>query len=76
MLVMTMVETYSIMGLVMALYVERIVCFRLPHVVNVGALSICIVLRALVVLICMRLLYVSLGSRVSPSILGCCSWEV
>ena len=41
-----------------------------PHVVDVSALSICIVLRALVVVISMCLLYVSLGSRVSPSILG------
>ena len=35
-----------------------------------SALSICIVLRALVVVISMCLLYVSLGSRVSPSIFG------
>ena len=42
-------------------------CF--PHVVDVSALSICIVLRAFVV-ISMCLLYVSLGSRVSASILG------
>ena len=34
----------------------------------VSALSICIVLRAFVVVISMCLLYVSLGSRVSPSI--------
>ena len=60
-----MVETYSSMGLVMALYVA--LCF--PRVVDVSALSICIVLRVLVV-ISMYLLYVSLGSRVSPSIFG------
>ena len=48
-----MVETYSIMGLVMALYVARIVSFCFPHVVDVSALSICIVLRAIVVVICM-----------------------
>ena len=36
-----------------------------PHVVDVSAWSICIVLRALVVVISM-----CLGSRVSPSIFG------
>ena len=65
-----MVETYSSMGLVMALYVARIVSFCFPHVVDVSALSICIVLRAFLVVISMCLLYVSLGSRVSPSIFG------
>ena len=65
-----MVETYSSMGLVMALYVAMIVFFCFPHVVDVSALSIGILLRAFVVLIYMCLLYVSLGSRVSPSILG------
>ena len=58
------------MGLVMALYVVRIVSFCFPHVVDASALSICIVLRAFVVVISMCLLYVSLGSRVSPSIFG------
>ena len=48
-----MVETYSSMGLVMALYVARIVSFCFPHVVDVSALSICIVLRAFVVVISM-----------------------
>ena len=59
------------MGLVMALYIAMIVsfCSPPPHVVDVSALSICIVLRAVVV-ISMFLLYVSLGSRVSPSIFG------
>ena len=47
------------MGLVMALYVARIVSFCSPHVVNVSALSICIALRAFVVVISMCLLYVS-----------------
>ena len=65
-----MVETYSSMGLVMALYVAMIVSFCFPHVVDVSALSICIVLRAFVVVIYMCLLYVSLGSRVRPSIVG------
>ena len=47
-----------------------------PHVVDVSALSICIVLRAFVIVffyvLCfsMCLLHVSLGSRVSPNILG------
>ena len=45
-----MVETYSSMGLVMALYVARIVSFYFPHVDDVSALSICIVLRAFVYL--------------------------
>ena len=53
-----MVETYSSMGLVMALYVEMIVSFCFPHVVDVSALSICIVLRAFGVVIYMCLLYV------------------
>ena len=53
-----MVETYLSMGLVMALYVMMIVSFCLPHVVDVIVLSMS----------CMLLLYVSLGSRVSPSI--------
>ena len=65
-----MVETFSSMGLVMAFYVAGIVTFCFPHVVDVSALSICIVLRAFVVVIYMCLLYVSLGSSVSPSILG------
>ena len=65
-----MVETYSSMGLVMALYVASIVSFSFPHVVDVSAFSICIVLRAFVVVISMCLLNVSLGTRVSPSIFG------
>ena len=60
-----MVETYSSMGLVMVLYVVMIVSFCFPHVVDVSALSICIVLL---------LLYVNLGSRVSPSIFGLMFW--
>ena len=65
-----MVETYSSMGLVMTLYVVIIVFFCFPHVVDVSALSICIVLRAFVIVIYMCLLYVSLGPRVGPSISG------
>ena len=68
-----MVETYSSMGLIMALYVAIIVSFCFPHVVDVSALSICIVLRALVIVISICLLYVSLGSSVSPSIFGVCA---
>ena len=63
-----MVQTYSSMGLVMALYVVMIVSICFPHVVDVSVLSICIVLRVFVVVIYMCLLYVSLGLRVSPSI--------
>ena len=63
-----MVETHSSMGLVMALYVAMIVSFCFPHVVDVSALSIFIVLRAFVVVISICLLCVSLGSRVSPNI--------
>ena len=46
-----MVETYSSVGLVMALYVAMIVSFCFPRVFDVSALSICIVLRASVVVI-------------------------
>ena len=53
------------MGIIMTLYVARIVSFYFLHVVNVSALSIRIVLCAFVVVISM-----SLGSRVSPSIFG------
>ena len=63
-----MVKTYSSMYLVMALYIARIVFLCFPHVVDVSALSICIVMRAFVVVISMCLWYVSLGWRVSPSI--------
>ena len=61
---------YLSMGLVMALYVARIVSFCFSHVVDVSALSICIVLHAFVVVISMCLMYVSSGSSVSPSIFG------
>ena len=58
-----MMETYSSMGLVIALYVVSIVSLCFPHVVGVSALSICIVLRAFVVVISVCLWYVNLGSR-------------
>ena len=66
-----MVEAYSSTGLVMALYVASMVSLCLPHLVEVRTLSMLIVLRALVVARSMCLLYMSLGSSVSPSILGC-----
>ena len=64
------VEMYSSMGHVVALYVAMIVSFCFSHVVDVSALGICIVLCVFVVVISMYLWYVSLGSRVSPSIFG------
>ena len=66
---MLVVTIRTSMGLVIVLYVAMIVSFCFPHVVDVSALSICIVLRAFVV-ISRYLLYVSLGSEVSPSIFG------
>ena len=42
-----MVETYSSMGLVMTVYVAKTVFFCSPHVVDVSALSICIVVLLL-----------------------------
>ena len=65
-----MVETYSSMGIDMNLYVTRIFSFCSPHVIDVSALSICILLRVFVVVNYMCLLYVRLWSRVSPSIFG------
>ena len=51
MLVVTIWWKRTSMGLVMALYVARILSLRFPHVVDGSALSICIVLRAFVVVI-------------------------
>ena len=65
-----MVGTYSSMGLLMALYVAMIVSLCFLHVVDLSVFSICNVLRAFVVMISMCLLYVSLGSKISPSIFG------
>ena len=59
-----MVDMYSSMGFVIALYVASIVSLCFPHVVDVSVLSICIVLRAFVVVISMCVLYASLGSSV------------
>ena len=58
-----MEETYSSIGLVMALYVAMIVSFCFPHVSDVSALSICIVLRALVIMVSMCLLYPYMSLR-------------
>ena len=65
-----MVETYLSMGLVMALYVTRIVSLCSPLVVDVSALRICNVLRAFVVVVSMCLLYVSLGREAVMVFLG------
>lgn len=65
-----MVEAYSSMGRVMALYVASNVSLCLPHLVDERTLSMGSVLDALSVVLSMCLLYVSLGSRVRPSILG------
>ena len=64
------VETYSSMGLVIVLYVSIVVSFCLPHVDDVSALSICIVLRGFVLVLSMCVLHESFGSIVSPSIFG------
>ena len=60
------VEMYSSMGLVMALYVTSIVSFSFLHIVDVSVLNICIVFRDYVVVFRLCLLYASLGSRVIP----------
>ena len=64
------VESYTSIGLVMALYVASNVSSCFPHVVDVSDLCICIVLRAFVAVLSRCFLYVSLGSKVSPSIFG------
>ena len=63
-----MVETYSIMGLLMALYEASIVSSCVPHVVDASAFSICIVLRVFVDVLSICVLHLSLGSIVSPNI--------
>ena len=68
MLVVTIYGGNVLMSLAIALYVAMIVSFCFPHVVDVRALTICIVLRALVIVISMCLLYVS--QRISSSIFG------
>ena len=71
-----MVLGMSSMGVVMALYVENIIPFCFPNVVDVSALRICIALREFVIVWSILLLYVSFGSRLSPNICRLCSWEV
>ena len=66
-----MVEAYSSVGRITALYVARIVSFCLPHEVPESALIICNGLFAFVAMLSMCVLYVSLGSSVSPRIFGC-----
>ena len=68
-----MVKTYSSMGHVVLCMLRVSFPFvSPPHVVDVSTLSICIVLCDFVVVFSMCLLYVSLGSRVSPNIHGKC----
>ena len=50
-------ETHSSMGLAMALYVASIVSFYFRHVIDVSALSICIVFHGFVVVVSMCLLW-------------------
>ena len=64
-----MMEAYSSMGLVMASYVESIVSLCLPQMVDERTLSISSVLDSLDAMLSMCLLYVSLGSRMKPSML-------
>ena len=65
------VDAYSRMGRVMALYVQRIVSLDFPHFVDVSARSMFVVFLALFVEFWMCVEYVSLGSKVSPRIFGC-----
>ena len=71
-----MVETYSSMGLVMALYVTSIISFCFPHVVDVGALSICIVLRALSICIVLRALSICIVLRAFVVVIYMCLLHV
>ena len=65
-----MVEAYSSEGLVMALYMATRISFCLPHAVSLNAFNMCSVLCVLFVMFSMCLLYVSLGSNVTPIIFG------
>ena len=62
---------YSRIGRVIALYVMPRVSLFLPHFALVRALRMLSVVLALLTVLLMCWLYVSLGSRVRPSILGC-----
>lgn len=64
-------EAYSSFGLITDVYVATSVSFCLPHDVAVSAFIICSELCADVAMLSMCLLYVSLGSSVTPRILGC-----
>ena len=61
---------YFSIGRVIVLYVVRRVSFVFPQCAVVSAFSIYSVFLALFVVFCMCLLNVSLGSRVTQSILG------
>ena len=65
------VFAYSIIGRVIVLYVVVSVSLDFPQCVDVSAFMMLIVCFDLVSVFCMWLEYVSLGSRVRPSILGC-----
>ena len=64
------VFAYSSSGRVMVLYVFESVSFDLPQCVVVSVLSMLSVFCDLLIVFCMCVLNVSLGSRVSPSIFG------
>ena len=64
------VQAYSMIGLVMDLYVWMSVSLFFPHVVPVSALYIFMVLYALVLVYFICSANVSLGSKVSPNIVG------
>ena len=65
-----MVLACSITGLVIVLYVVTIVSFCFPQVVEVSAFSNFTVLDAFSFVLSICWLKVSLGSKVSPNILG------
>ena len=66
-----MVLLYSMIGLVMAVYVCARVSFVLPQLVPDMALYILVVFWALAFVSLMCSAYVNLGSNVSLSIFGC-----
>ena len=65
------VLAYLRMGLVMVLYVVVSVSFCFPQLVPESALSTLVVLCALILVCLICSMNVSLGSSVSPSVLGC-----
>lgn len=66
-----MVLPYSMIGLVIDLYVEVMVSFDFPQVVPVRDLRILMVLSALVLVTFECSAKVSFGSKVTPRIFGC-----